>query len=158
MLEAFSEHCIYIVKPSASNTEITQACDAGRNLLSSKATLKTIKDEDVEKTALILRKAQRNEFLSLTYPVGRSCPSTAHTDDQYICLFVRFVFSFPVFLPAFLDRRDATSQSNLQQQNLVVCISIKCLDTYTAASGFSDFFYGGSMEDTLLGLSRRSCT
>ena len=45
MLEAHAEHNTDIVKPSGSTTEITQACDAGRDFMSSKAILKGLTDD-----------------------------------------------------------------------------------------------------------------
>ena len=45
MLEAYAEHNTDIVKPSGSTTEITQACDAGRDFMSSKTILKGLTDD-----------------------------------------------------------------------------------------------------------------
>ena len=45
MLEAYAEHNTDIVKPSGSTTEITQACDAGRDFMSSKAISKGLTDD-----------------------------------------------------------------------------------------------------------------
>ena len=82
MQEAFKEHCIDIVKPSASTTEITQACDAGRDFLSSKATLKVIKDEEVEFSDRVpLVKAafdSHNDYLSVQYPGQKAVFNSTH--------------------------------------------------------------------------------
>lgn len=72
MLSTLAEHNVTVVKPSASTTEITQACDAGADFKASKRCLLGIRDCDVSNDHRLPQIRQvfdaHDEFLKVTYP------------------------------------------------------------------------------------------